>query len=38
MRDISEATDGRVEDEATYMSAMDEILRQEREQYFEVSK
>ncbi|KAI1804818.1 hypothetical protein F4811DRAFT_552502 [Daldinia bambusicola] len=38
MRDISEATNGRVEDEESYMSALEEILRNEREQHFNTSK
>ncbi|KAI2615965.1 hypothetical protein GGR54DRAFT_257069 [Hypoxylon sp. NC1633] len=34
MKDISVATGGRVETKDTYMSALDEILRHEREKYF----
>ncbi|KAI2782093.1 hypothetical protein F4815DRAFT_498047 [Daldinia loculata] len=34
MRDISKSTGGRVEDKNTYLSAIEEILRNQREQHF----
>ncbi|KAI1464574.1 uncharacterized protein F4812DRAFT_462634 [Daldinia caldariorum] len=38
MRDISQATNGRVESEESYMSAVEEIVRHEREQHFNTAK
>ncbi|RYP18820.1 hypothetical protein DL765_003700 [Monosporascus sp. GIB2] len=37
MQDISQVTGGRIEYKDTYLSALDEILRHEREQHFKVS-
>lgn len=38
MRDISAATGGRVENKSTYLSALDELLRHEREEYFKATR
>ncbi|KAI0384477.1 hypothetical protein F5Y04DRAFT_277853 [Hypomontagnella monticulosa] len=38
MERISKITGGQIEDKYTYMSALDKLLRREREQHFKVSK